>query len=141
MNDLPDDAAKVLAGFGLPTGRQADLLKRDPNRKPDGKFGHGNKANDVSKTAPVRRKRIEFQLAVLSSVDTDDIQDIMHALIREAKSGNITAAREVLDRTVGKADESELIARLGELESIITKKTKPPEIKESDVHPTADSTT
>lgn len=57
--------------------------------------------------------------AVIASVTTEDVFEIMYSLIEMAKKGNIAAAREVLDRTVGKADESSIIKRLEEIERAV----------------------
>lgn len=56
---------------------------------------------------------------MLSAVTIADIQAIMIELVELAKGGNISAAREVLDRCVGKAQETELLERLSQLEAMI----------------------
>lgn len=82
----------------------------------------GNK--DYSKTrhkrtVKLRQVQQKFQGAMLTAVSLNDIRKIMIALVLEAKRGNISAAREVLDRCVGKTAESDLIARLEDLEAMI----------------------
>jgi hypothetical protein len=56
---------------------------------------------------------------MLSAVTIGEIQEIMSELVRQAKKGNISAAREVLDRCVGKTSEQEVIERLAELEALV----------------------
>jgi ribosomal protein L17 len=56
---------------------------------------------------------------MLSAVTISEIQEVMLALVERAKRGNISAAREVLDRCVGKTSEQEVIERLAELEAIV----------------------
>lgn len=71
---------------------------------------------EVNRLQRVQRK---FKIAMLSAVTIGEIQEIMSELVRQAKKGNISAAREVLDRCVGKTSEQEVIERLAELEALV----------------------
>lgn len=75
------------------------------------------KASQLNRLSRVQRR---FRCALLSSITISEIQEIMAKLIQQAKNGNITAAREVLDRAVGKAAEQDIIDRLAELEVLVT---------------------
>lgn len=77
-------------------------------------------ATETERLGRMRRLQRKFQAAVLSSVSVNDIQQIMISLVLQAQKGNISAAREVLDRCVGKAAENELVSRIEELERLIT---------------------
>jgi ribosomal protein L17 len=46
---------------------------------------------------------------------------IVAKLVTEAKAGNVTAAREVIDRTLGKPQEADLIERITQLETLLKK--------------------
>lgn len=89
-------------------------------RGPDGRprsLRSGSRA--AAEEVFVERKQKKLRIAMLSSVDEQEIMQIMDALIERAKEGNISAAREVLDRVIGKADESSLVKRLEELERMV----------------------
>lgn len=79
--------------------------------KPGNKLGRGN---------PHGRKVNELRTAILDAVSGEDLREIVEALIEKAKSGDVTAAREVFDRTVGRPLESDVQEKLAELEAIIT---------------------
>ena len=90
----------------------------DPwKRKPTGRFGPGNKGGPGNVLA---KKSADLRTAMYASVSTDDVLEIMSALVEAAKSGNITAAREVLDRVVGKPVEADIQEKIAELERIIS---------------------
>jgi len=44
----------------------------------------------------------ELREALLGAVTPDDLAAIVHALVARAKSGDVAAAREVLDRCLGR---------------------------------------
>ncbi len=46
----------------------------------------------------------KFRAAIYECLTTEDIQDVLFSLLDEAKNGNVAAAKELLDRTVGKAE-------------------------------------
>lgn len=62
---------------------------------------------------------------MLSAISAEDVEAIITQLVESARDGDIAAAREVLDRTLGKAAQSELIQRVEELEARITEAIKP----------------
>lgn len=75
---------------------------RDPDT---GRFEHGN---TFGKGRPLGRANV-MRDAMRSAISDDDIRQVMRALVDAAKSGDIAAAREVLNRAVGRApiDEGE----------------------------------
>lgn len=94
-----------------------ELKKLDENFTPNGKFARGNKLGRGRNPKSVRTERL--RVAMMASVSPEDIFEIMTEFIEAAKNGNISAAREVLDRAVGKTEESVLVKRLEELETAI----------------------
>lgn len=68
-------------------------------RDASGKFTAGNKAGHGN---PRAKRTAQFRTAILEAVTPEDVQAIIHALVTKAKEGDVIAAREVFDRTVGK---------------------------------------
>ena len=88
------------------------------------------KASQLNRLSRVQRR---FRCAMLTSVTLIEVQEIMAKLVSQAKAGNISAAREVLDRVVGKAAEQDIIDRLAELEVLVASQqhaVSPPETGE-----------
>ena len=54
---------------------------------------------------PHTRKVANLRRALLEAVTDADLRDIISAMIERAKSGDIAAAREILDRLFGKAKQ------------------------------------
>ena len=72
-------------------------------RAPGGKFAPGNTfakggARYVSRAAAIRRE-------LMRCVTREDVKEITQALVREAKSGDVSAIKEFFDRLVGKAEQ------------------------------------
>ena len=57
--------------------------------------------------------------ALFDAVTPEDIAAVVEALIREARDGDVAAARELLDRVVGKAEAIDLMERLTALEDLL----------------------
>lgn len=70
---------------------------------PNGRFAKGNK---VSVGNPLNKKTQQLRAALINALTEQDIVDIAFALIKKAKKGDTVAAREVFDRTFGKAHQS-----------------------------------
>jgi hypothetical protein len=73
---------------------------RDPDT---GRFEHGN---NFGKGRPPGRVNI-MRDAMRAAITDDDIHTVMRALVDAAKAGDIAAAREVLNRAVGRAPVDE----------------------------------
>ena len=73
------------------------------------------------KPGPGRPKKkyraVELRKALLAAVTDGDIEAIIKGLVAKAKAGDITAAREVLNRIFGPPVEIDLLERLEELEA------------------------
>mgnify|MGYP006273182639 CR=1 len=79
-------------------GRQASTTGRDAK----GRFAPGNKA---AKGNPHAKRVQDIRGAMLDTVTYKDVRDIVRSLIDKAKGGDVQAAREVLDRSLGKVKQ------------------------------------
>jgi hypothetical protein len=57
--------------------------------------------------------------ALLKAVTAKDIEAVAKALIEKAKSGDVPAIRELLDRILGRPVEADLLERLEALEKLV----------------------
>lgn len=69
---------------------------------PDGKFAKGNR---LGKGNPHAAKVAKLRTALIKAVDADDLTAIIKKLVERAKAGDVIAAREILDRCLGKANQ------------------------------------
>ena len=83
-------------------------------RDTKGRFTTGNR---IGKGRPIGSKVDRLRRAMLSAVTPEDISEIIRVLVSLAKSGDLTAAKIVLDRVLGPSVPADLIERLEELES------------------------
>ncbi len=68
-----------------------------------GKFVKGSSGGSKTKGKnPDFKRKLDFAHAFKAAVSHDDIKAIAGKLIRQAKAGNVKAAKEVLDRCLGK---------------------------------------
>jgi len=65
-----------------------------------GRFLPGNRGGPGN---PVARQTAALRSALLAAVGTKDLQAIVRKLIEAAKAGDVAAAREVLDRVLGRS--------------------------------------
>ena len=82
-------------------------------RDRSGRFAAGNKHGRGN---PLAQQAQKLRVALLEAVTEEDIKAIIAKLVETAKGGDVVAAREVLDRVVGKACQTELLQRIEELE-------------------------
>jgi len=71
----------------------------DNGRDAMGQFAPGNK---FGKGNPMLKKVAAWRRALRSAVTGKDIKEVVAALLAEAKSGDVPAARELLDRCLGR---------------------------------------
>lgn len=71
----------------------------------------GGRGNPFAKRVAVLRS------ALLEAVTPEDIAAVVRALIDKAKSGDVAAIRELIDRCIGKPQETDLFERLEALEA------------------------
>ena len=95
-------------------------MKPSPNgsngRNASGRFAKGNAGGPGN---PYGRKVAKLRSAMLQAVTQADMKAIVKKLVDEAKGGNVRAAKEVIDRCLGKPIEPDLIERIERLESFL----------------------
>ena len=100
----------MLSGSPSPNGANG----RANGHLPNGQFAPGNPGGRGNPhSAAVARLRS----ALLRAITEGDIEAIVKALIKKAKEGDVAAAKELLDRTLGKPVEADLIERLEAVEA------------------------
>jgi hypothetical protein len=88
-------------------------------RDRNGRFSAGNSGGPGN---PHARKVAALRTALMNTVSEDDLQAIVAAMVEAAKGGDIAAAREVLDRVIGKAVATDLLQRIEALEMAINER-------------------
>jgi len=86
-----------------------------------GRFAAGNRGGPGN---PHAQRTSLLRNAMLSAVSADDVEKIIRAIVKAAKEGDIVAAREVLDRTIGKPSQTDVLARLEALEQLYQEKVR-----------------
>lgn len=87
------------------------------DRDTRGRFRPGNK---VARGNPHAKRVGELRSALLKAITPTAIRKATKALIREAEAGNVQAARELIDRAIGKPIEIDLLERIEALEARLT---------------------
>ena len=82
-----------------------------------GRFATGNAGGPGN---PFAAKVAAWRKALHDAVTDEDMRAIVGALINKAKAGEPWAVREVLDRTLGKSTQADLIERIEALEAALT---------------------
>ena len=82
-------------------------------RNANGQFAKGWKGGPGS---PHAAKVAEWRQALVDAVTPEDLTAVVQKLVERAKAGESWAVRELMDRTVGKPVEPDLIARIEALE-------------------------
>jgi hypothetical protein len=88
-------------------------------RGPDGRFLPGNR---VAKGNPLARQAQELRVALFAAVSPKDLKAVVAKLIQLAKSGDVAAAKLVLDRVLGPPAEIDLLERLDKLEAALERR-------------------
>jgi hypothetical protein len=71
------------------------------DRGEGGRFAKGNRGGPGN---PYAAKVARIRAAFLDAVSEEDIRAIVGKLVDEAKAGNLAAAREIFQRTIGTPD-------------------------------------
>lgn len=93
----------------------------DNGRGVNGRFAKGNKGGPGN---PFAAKVAKLRKALLGAVTARDMADIVKALVRQAKAGDVASAREVIERCLGKPIEADLLERLEALEAALAAEGK-----------------
>ena len=90
-------------------------LAPSPNgRDHRGRFSKGWKGGPGN---PLGGQVARLRSALVEAVTEDDITAIAQKLVEMAKAGDVAAIREVLNRTLGKPTEADLLDRLEAIEA------------------------
>lgn len=73
-----------------------------PERDERGLFVKGNKGGPGN---PQIAQVARYRKAIWDAVSTQDVQDVIRAMVTNAKNGDVAAAKVVLERTAGKPPE------------------------------------
>ena len=85
------------------------------------RFAAGNKAARP-RGNPLNRKVQQFRSALLRSISTQDMAEVARKLVQQAKSGDRLAISELLDRTIGRPVQFDVMTRIEALENLIESK-------------------
>ena len=88
-------------------------------RDTSGRFTQGNAGGPGN---PHARRVGALRSAMLAAVTEEDMAAILGKLVELAKSGSVPAAKEVLDRCLGRTLEQDLLERLEQLEAMVAAK-------------------
>ena len=105
MSEQPSPNGANGTGSGMGGGRQAG-----------GRFGTGNPGGPGN---PHARQVAALRSALLDAVTPADMSAIVAKLVTDAKAGSVASAREVLERTLGKPQEADLLERIARLEQLL----------------------
>lgn len=100
-------------------------VSRDPKppsgNGPDGRDAAGRfvKGNPGGPGNPYAKLVAALRSALLAAVTEEDIREVIQALVREAKNGNVSAARELLGRVLGPPEAVDLLQRVEGLEDLL----------------------
>ena len=95
----------------------------------NGRDGKGRfvAGNNIAKGNPHAKRIGELRSAMIESVTIDDMKAVIRQLVRAAKDGESWAVKVLLDRTLGKPLEADLIERIEQMESTIREMSHEPE--------------
>ena len=81
-----------------------------------GRFAAGN---GYGQGNPHARQVQKLRAATLKAVTEDDVRAVINTLLEQAKQGNVMAAREFLDRTVGKVMDTQTPVAINLVENLL----------------------
>ena len=99
------------------------MVKPTPNgpngRDERGRFAPGNVGGPGN---PHAKQVGKLRSAMLAAVSDKEMKAVVKKLVELAKGGNVPAAREVLDRCLGRPVEADLLERLEQLEELLSQR-------------------
>ena len=90
--------------------------KQTSTRDTNGRFKSGNPGGPGN---PHAGQVSKLRAAILEAVDEGDIVAIIKQLVLQARGGDLPAAKELLDRCVGKPSAGDLLERIEALEMVV----------------------
>lgn len=100
-------------------GQHAPLTAAGDGRSARGRFTAGNR---FGKGNPANRRAQMLRATYIKSVSRQDMAEIVAAIMKAAKAGDVSAAKELTDRLLGKAPSADLLERIERLEQLLTEK-------------------
>ncbi len=98
------------------------LLKGCDGRDPTtGRFVRGWKGGPGN---PLGAQTAKLRSALIKAVKVSDIREIARRLMEQAKSGDVRAIAELLNRVLGKPLEADILQRLEDLETRVEEVTR-----------------
>jgi len=85
-------------------------------RDAQGRFTSGNK---LGRGNPFAARVAKLRAELLKAVTPADIRAVARKLIKQAKTGDLPAIRELLDRVLGKPLETDVFDKLENLERLV----------------------
>jgi len=104
----PKEAEKK-TGKAIPSSEQANTNDTHDSR---GKFTKGNQAARGHSTKQ-QTKAIDFKVVFQNAITNRDMVAIAKKMVKLAKKGDIKAAKEVLDRCMGKPPQTHEVGGIG----------------------------
>ena len=83
------------------TNSQPKANGRDSN----GRFAKGHSISSGKHRSNLKKRKQELASALTTAVSVRDVMEIVKKLVEKAKKGDIYAAKEVLDRCIGKSEQ------------------------------------
>lgn len=109
--------AKLISKTRAAFVRCMPVVDPSPNgpsgRDSTGRFAQGNPGGPGN---PYAKRVAALRGAMLEAVTKKDMAAILGKLVELAKSGSVPAAKEVLDRCLGRSLEADLLERMEQLE-------------------------
>ena len=90
-------------------------------RGPRGRFAPGN---GFAKGNPHAARVARLRSAALAAVKPSELRAVIRKLLELALAGDVAAAREVLQRTLGPPLEVDILARIEELEAVVNSRNQ-----------------
>lgn len=90
-------------------------------RGPGGKFTTGNRC---ALGNPNARRVAAIRRALFASIKPGDLKAAVAELVKQAKGGDRLALAELLDRTLGRPVQSDLLMRVEELERLVEERLR-----------------
>jgi hypothetical protein len=103
-----------------PAVEEGSIVKQPPESPlADGRDCHGRftKGNRGGPGNPHAAQVSRLRTALLSAVTERDMREVIVRLVQLSKDGDVRAIKELLDRTLGKPQELDLLERLEQLEA------------------------
>jgi hypothetical protein len=97
------------------------MSDNQPSTTGNGRDGGGRFApgNQYAKGNPHAAHVARLRAALLHAVSPDDMREVVAKLVEKAKTGDVPAVRELIERTTGRVLEADLLDRLERLENAL----------------------